>query len=218
MGLDRTAARRAWATYAGESVVTRAFLAARLVVLPWGALDGELRALSGRVLSLGCGHGIVERYLAEINPDVVVDGVDLDVARVEAAARTASRSPRVALRVADVTRLESSASAYDAVLAVDVLHHVPLVSQPGVATALATALAPGGVCLVKDIGVNPPRKHRWNAVHDRLVAGPDPLSCRSPEAMAAVFESAGLVLERLARLDHASPYPHYLLRLRRPRR
>lgn len=216
MAVDVGAARRAWDTYAGEGVVTRAFLAARLAVLPLGALDDELRSLSGRVLSLGCGHGIVERYLAEINPAVVVDGVDLDAARVSAAGRTAARSPRVSLQVADVTRLESASAAYDAVLAVDVLHHVPLGAQAGVAAALADALVPGGVCLVKDIGVNPPWKHRWNALHDRLVAGPDPLACRSPEAMAAVFESAGLVLERLSRLDRRSPYPHYLLRLRRP--
>ena len=56
---------------------------ARLVVAPLGPMDEELRALSGRVLSVGSGHTVVERYLAEINPNVEIVAYDLNAERIE---------------------------------------------------------------------------------------------------------------------------------------
>src|SRR5207245_6473030 len=90
---DWPSARRAWRSYEDLPLATRLFLAGRLVVLPFGELDGELRRLHGRVLSLGVGYGLVERYLAEVNAGVEIDGVDLDEARIAVAQRTAARYP-----------------------------------------------------------------------------------------------------------------------------
>jgi cyclopropane fatty-acyl-phospholipid synthase-like methyltransferase len=209
---DLAAAGRTWRSFAGSGPAARLWVAARLAVLPMGALHPELRALSGRVLSVGCGHGAIERYLAEVNPAVTVEGVELDATRVAAAARSAGRAPRVRLHAGDARRLDGG--PYDAALAVDVLHHLDPAGQEALAVALAAAVAPGGPCLVKDIGRLPAWKHRVNAWHDRLVAG-GPVHCRTPEAMAALFDGAGFDCERILRCDHRSPYPHYLLRLRR---
>jgi SAM-dependent methyltransferase len=211
---DLGAAGRTWRSFAGSGAVSRAWVAARLAVLPMGALDPELRSLRGRVLSVGCGHGALERYLAEVNPHVTVEGVELDATRVAAANRSARRAPRVHVRSGDATRLEAADAPFDAALAVDVAHHLPPAAQEDLAAALAGALAAGGVCLVKDVGRLPRWKHRFNALHDRLVGG-GPVWCRTPEEMAACFAGAGFALERLVRCDRGSPYPHYLLRLRR---
>ena len=209
--LDVRAARRAWSSYDGASPATRAFLLGRLANAPLGALDTELRALRGRVLSLGAGYGLLERYLAEINPHVNVQGVELDGARVEAAAASAARSPRVSVRLDDVRALAAD-DPFAAVLAIDVMHHVPSADHDSVARALRERLQPGGVCLVKDIATTPRWKHAMNRMHDRLVAGPDPIHCRSPADMAALLERAGLSVNEVRRLSPASPYPHYLVR------
>jgi len=214
-GPDLRAARRAWASYRGAPASTRAFLAARLAVVPLGGLDDELRGLKGHVLSLGCGHGIVERYLCEINPDVTVDGLELDAARVEAAGKTASAAPRVHVRAADVTRLSVSGT-HDAALAVDVLHHVPLDAQETIVAALRDCLRVDGTLLVKDIDTAPAWKHRWNQVHDRLIAGPEKIHCRSAEAMAALVAGAGFDVVGVRRLHRFGPYPHYVVHARRP--
>src|SRR3954449_6515688 len=81
----RRAAIRAWRSYRGAGAVTRAFLGARLMVLPLKALAEEFERFHGRVLGVGSGHGIVARYLAELNPDVTVEGIDVDAARVAVA-------------------------------------------------------------------------------------------------------------------------------------
>lgn len=214
MTFDLGAAGRTWRSFAGSGPATRLWVAARLAVLPMGTLDPELRALRGRVLSVGCGHGAVERYLAEVNPHVRVDGIELDGARVAAAGRSAHRAPQVHVQRGDAARLGLADGTYDAALLVDVAHHLEPAAQHDLARTLARALAGDGVCVVKDIGRLPRWKHRFNALHDRLVAG-GPTWCRTPEEMAACFEEAGFVLERLVRCDRRSPYPHYLLRLRR---
>lgn len=209
--IDVGAATRAWRSFRGAPAATRLFLGARLAVVPLGALDAELASLRGRVLSLGCGHGIVERYLAERNPDVEVDGVELDAGRVALAAATGAAAPRVRVRAADVRHLDA-AGDYDAALAVDVLHHVPAASHAEIVRALHARLRPDGTLLVKDIDVAPRWKHRWNELHDRLVAGPDPIHCRSAADMAAVVAAGGFTVRTVRRLDRLGPYPHYLVR------
>ena len=69
---------------------------------------------------------------------------------------------------------------------------------------------------MKDLDVAPRWKYHWNRLHDRLVAGPEPIYCRSPAEMAQIFVGAGLTLEHSERLDQTfTPYAHYLLRLRK---
>jgi cyclopropane fatty-acyl-phospholipid synthase-like methyltransferase len=205
---------RAWRSYAGAPIGARAFLVARLLNAPLAGLDPELRALRGRVLSLGSGHGLLERYLVEVNPDVVVEGLELDAERVAIANRTAPPGSRVSLRCADVREFDGAAR-YDAVMAVDVMHHLPFDDHAGIAEALARCIRPGGVCLIKDIADRPVWKYRFNALHDRLVAR-DEVYCRSPESMAGVFEAAGLRVRDVRRLGPLSPYPHYLVVLEQP--
>jgi cyclopropane fatty-acyl-phospholipid synthase-like methyltransferase len=185
-----------------------------MAVAPLGPLEPELRSLRGRVLSLGCGHGLMERYLVEINPEVTVDGVDLDGERVQIAQAAAATLPRLHFRVADVTRLEPEAG-YQAALAVDVLHHVPYEQHPRIALALLRCLEPGGACLVKEMATEPRRQYLWNRLHDRIVAGPEPIHCRSPEDMAAVLERAGFRVVESRRLRRLRIYPQYLVRAER---
>jgi cyclopropane fatty-acyl-phospholipid synthase-like methyltransferase len=195
-------------------VATRAFLLGRIAILPLGALDADLRGLRGRVLSVGAGHGLLERYLAEINPAVAVVALELEEDRVRVAEATAELAPRVRMRAADVRTLEGPADV-DAVLAVDLMHHLDLSAQVALLRAVANRLVDGGVLLVKDIARTP--RWRWavNRLHDRIVAGPGPINCLEPEDMATLIAGAGLTVEDVRRLSHPSPYPHYLVRARR---
>jgi cyclopropane fatty-acyl-phospholipid synthase-like methyltransferase len=210
MALDVGAARRAWGSFAGLGVATRAFLLARMAVAPLGPLEPELRALRGRVLSLGCGHGAIDRYIAEINPDVEIDGVDLDEKRIAQAQQTQARAPRVHVAVADVTEFQAGAG-YDAALAIDVLHHVPADTHGRILEALHRSLRPGGTVLIKEMASEPRRQYHWNRMHDRIVAGPDPIHCRLPEEMAEVARGAGFEVTEVRRLRRLGIYPQYVV-------
>lgn len=215
MALDRNAAWRAWRSFAPLSPVTQAFLLARMAVAPLGPMDPEIRALRGRVLSLGCGHGAIDRYVTEVNPDVLIEGVDLDEQRIRQANETQHLAPRVSARVADVTTFDPG-EGYDAALAIDVLHHVPFETHGHIAAGLHRALKPGGQLLVKDMAPEPRRQYLWNRTHDRIVAGPDPICCRMPDDMAGVLREAGFEIGTVRRLRRLGIYPQYLVEARRP--
>jgi SAM-dependent methyltransferase len=194
----------------------RAFAVARYAIAPLGPLTSELGTLSGTVLSLGSGLCMVERYLAEVNPDVRFEGIDLDAHKVGLIDATRHLSPRVALVQGDATVLDGR-SGYDGVLVCDAVHHLPLASHARLAADIASVLAPGGVCVIKDLDLHPRWKYAWNRVHDRLVAGPDPLSCRTVDAMARLLAGAGLEVERAERTDRPwEPYAHYIVVARKP--
>ncbi len=242
MSIDLRAARRAFASYRGAPVGARAFVAARYVVAPMGPLAAEFRGRSGRVLSLGSGLSMLERYLAELEPGLHFDGVDLDPVKVELIARTLHRSPRVTLRLGDATRLDALGGApapeatdeggttapdgaaapdadtrYDVVLICDAMHHFPADVHGAVLRSVADLLRPGGTVVVKDLDAGPAWKYHWNRIHDRIVAGPEPIHCRPPAEMAGLLTDAGLVVERAERIDHAlTPYAHYLIRATKP--
>lgn len=226
------AAYRAWASYRGAGWRTRAFLAARLAVLPRRALAAEFAQLNGRVLGVGSGHGLVARWLAELNPDVEVVGVDVDSARVAVASATEARAPRVRIVVRDVRLLGAGAGTataagavettgadpvtgpFDAAEAVDLVHHIRAADRPAVAAALARAVKPGGVLLIKDVARTPRWKHAVNRLHDRIVSG-EATEALEPGELAALFAAAGFRTERVYRPAPLSPYPHVILRARR---
>jgi cyclopropane fatty-acyl-phospholipid synthase-like methyltransferase len=215
MPLDRRAALRGWWSFDGAGPLTRAFLLARLSIIPLDAMDSELRGFRGRVLSIGSGHGVVERYLAEINPEVEIVGAELEDERVQLAARSAHRYPRLTVQHADARDLAAYGD-FDAVMAVDVLHHLAFEEHGGVAKAMAGAIRSGGTCLVKEMDVRPAWKYHWNRTHDRVVAK-EWVNCRPPAEMASLFEEAGLLAERVERVDRPyGPYPQYVLRFRKP--
>jgi SAM-dependent methyltransferase len=219
MTIDTAAARRAFTTYRGAPIGARAFVAARYVVAPMGPIASEFAGLSGTVLSLGSGLSMLERYIAELEPGLSFEGVDLDPVKVELIARTHHLSPRVSLRQGDATRLGDVADGrlYDAVLICDAMHHFPSAVHADVVRSVEQVLRPGGVVVVKDLDAGPAWKFHWNRIHDRLVAGPEPIHCRPPSEMAALLAEAGLVVERAHRIDHTlTPYAHYVVRARKP--
>jgi cyclopropane fatty-acyl-phospholipid synthase-like methyltransferase len=189
----------------------RAFTAGRMVVAPLSGLDAELRELHGHVLAPGCGYGVLERYLAEVNPRVSIDGIESDPARVAVAARTAPSHGRVTVRAGDVRWLESEAE-YDAAFAIDVFHHLDADGRARLAAGMSRAVRPGGTVLVKEIATRPSWKHAVNRLSDRIVSGSAKVHCLAPDELAALLRDAGLEVESVARLAPLSPYPHYLVR------
>lgn len=208
--IDPQAALAAWRSYAGAPLGVRAFVGARLLLLPLSQIDAELRALRGQVLSLGAGYGAVERYLAERNPGVDVEGVELDAGRVAVA--NEHPAPRVTLRAGDA--LEPGTGPYDSALAVDLVHHVAAERHGDVLLAVASLLRPGGTFLVKDIARTPRWQHDWNRLHDRIVAGSEPIHCREPQDLAELALRNGFASARWRRVGRFDPYPHYLVELR----
>ncbi|MEM6251736.1 MAG: class I SAM-dependent methyltransferase [Cyanobacteria bacterium P01_D01_bin.156] len=97
------------------------------------------------ILDAGCGSGVGTEYLAHLNPEAQVTGIDLSAGTLAVAKERCQRSgaERVQfqqLSIYDVAQLEGQ---YDLINCVGVLHHMPDPIR-GI-QALATKLAPGGL-------------------------------------------------------------------------
>lgn len=114
----------------------------------WDDLAREA-ARGGRVLDVGCGHGISSKKLLDMGAERVL-GVDVAQSAVERA-RELERPGRLEFRVADVAA--GVEGEYDLVFGRAVIHHLDL--RPTVRRLYEQNLAPGGTMMwMEPLGVN----------------------------------------------------------------
>jgi 2-polyprenyl-3-methyl-5-hydroxy-6-metoxy-1,4-benzoquinol methylase len=99
-----------------------------------------------RVLEIGCGTGAFSRTLADRGHDVTA--IDLSPEMVRVAERRRSPGQTATYYCGDFLSFVPCAEAYDCVVSVAALHHMPL--EPAVAR-MAGLVRPGGVLVVHDV-------------------------------------------------------------------
>lgn len=108
--------------------------------------------LGGRlVLDAGCGGGLVARELAAAGAIVV--GVDRSLGSLGVARRAVGDRGRFGPAQGRLERLPFTTGSFDAVVAADVLEHLP--DLPAAVAELARVLAPGGSFLFDTINRTP---------------------------------------------------------------
>lgn len=175
---------------------------------------------TGRVLEVGCGHGLVANHLADTAPGRVLVGVDIDARKVAAA--RASLRPGDTTTFATVAPGELPAGPFDAVVVVDVLYLLDGAGRDALVTAAVDRLAPGGVLVVKEVADTPRWKARLAAAQERLSTGVLGITAGThhgfdaPSALAGRLRSAGCVDVEVRPLDSGRLHPHVLVVGRRP--
>ena len=155
----------------------------------------EMTRGAGRVVEVGCGPGQVAAYLH--GRGVAVEGLDLSPAMI---AEARARHPGVTFRVGDMFELPDGDGALAGIVAFYAIVHAPTADLARPVAEMARVLAPRGLAAIAF--------HAGTAqVHlDEMFGRPTALDFwfHEPEAVVALLEASGLVLE--ARLDRA-PYP-----------
>ena len=210
------AGRRALGAYRDAPRGDRLHVWVRWLSCPFPPIADVLPS-TGRVLEIGCGHGLFSAYAARRSPGLQVLGVDIDAEKIAVAA---------ASEPVDGGRLEFAvgrsgsvpAGPWDAVVLVDVLYLLDTASQRALLESAAAALAPGGLLVVKDMATRPRWKARWNAVQESLsvrvlgiTAGSREFAFVDPEERAGWLAGSGLRDVRMRRLDRRRIHPHHLL-------
>jgi 2-polyprenyl-3-methyl-5-hydroxy-6-metoxy-1,4-benzoquinol methylase len=208
------AARAALRAYRTAPLADRAHVLVRWLTCPFPPVV-EALPTEGRVLEVGCGHGLFSGYLAQRSPGVRVHGVDIDAGKI-AVAKRAERPGRVDFAVG--TSGSVPEGPWDGVVLVDVLYLLDEGAQRALLEACAAVLAPGGVLVVKDMATRPRWKARWNAMQEALSVRVLKITAGSPEfafvdadERARWLVAAGLRDVRARRLDRGRVHPHHLL-------
>ena len=210
------AARSAMGAYRGAPVGDRLHVVVRWLTCPFRPVVDVLPS-AGRVLEVGCGHGLFSTYLSRRRPELQVHGVDIDAEKVAVAARSAADGDgRLTFAVAESGELP--AGPWQAIVLVDVLYLLDEAGQRTLLESCASVLAPGGVLVVKDMATRPRWKAEVNRMQEtlsvrvlRITAGSAQFAFVDPDERARWLQGAGLVDVRARRLDRGRAHPHHLL-------
>ncbi len=169
----------------------------------------------GRVLDIGCGHGLLAHLSVMADPGIRVVGLDVDRRKIDAA--TAATRRLGLTRRAEFAPIGASLpeGPFDAVVITDVLY---LLDEPTAFRLLDSAtgvLAPDGSVVVKEMALDPRWKARWNERQEhaatrvlRFTVG-DVAGVHDPERVRDHLEDLGLTV-RQRRIDRHYPHPHHL--------
>jgi 2-polyprenyl-3-methyl-5-hydroxy-6-metoxy-1,4-benzoquinol methylase len=215
------AARAALRAYRAAPLGARLHVVVRWLTCPFPQVVDVLPA-EGRVLEVGCGHGLFSGYLSRRSPRLRVHAVDIDADKIAIAAASApAAGGRLHFAVSDSGSVPEG--PWDAVVLVDVLYLLDEPAQRALLTSCAAALAPGGLLVVKDMSTRPRWKARWNAVQEalsvrilKITAGSPQFTFVEPDVRARWLAAAGLHDVRSRRLDRGRVHPHHLLVGRAP--
>jgi 2-polyprenyl-3-methyl-5-hydroxy-6-metoxy-1,4-benzoquinol methylase len=215
------AARSALAAYRTAPRAAKLHVLIRWLSCPFPPVVAVLPE-TGRVLEVGCGHGLFSTYVTRRLPGLRVHGLDIDAGKVAVAERsTGTAADRLSFAVADAGVLP--AGPWDAVVLVDVLYLLDEAAQRALLASCAAVLAPGGVLVVKDMSTRPRWKAAANRVQEtmsvrvlRITAGSADFTFVEPDERAGWLVAAGLRDTQARRLDRGRVHPHHLLVGRAP--
>jgi len=170
---------------------------------------------AGRILEVGCGHGLLSLYLALESPDRQVVGIDVDEDKL-GAARAAAEGAGLAATFDVAVGGALPAGPWAGIGIVDVLYLLTVDDQRSLLRSCGEALAPGGILAVKEMALAPRWKARWNALQETAsvkvlgITEGEELTFLSPATMAAAMVAGGLTV-RDRPVHRGYPHPHHLL-------
>jgi 2-polyprenyl-3-methyl-5-hydroxy-6-metoxy-1,4-benzoquinol methylase len=206
--------------YGGAPWRERVHVYGRWRSCPFDALAAHV-PVTGRVLDVGCGHGLFSLHLALGSSRRRVTGLDIDAGKI-AVARRAADSADVANAAFGVAQPgDRPVGEWDAITIVDILYLLGHGEAGEMIVAAASALAPGGVLLVKEMALEPRWKYQLTRAQEvvatrvvRITEGAH-LALVPPAAIANGMARAGLAVTH-HRLDKGRLHPHHLVVGRRP--
>ncbi|MGI8983592.1 MAG: class I SAM-dependent methyltransferase [Acidimicrobiales bacterium] len=211
--------RRVLALYRGAALPVRAHTALRWATCPFPAVAAPLPT-AGRILEVGCGHGLLALYLALCSPARTVVGIDVDVDKLSAAtAAAAGAGLDATFEVA--AGAELPAGPWAGIAIVDVLYLLPAADQVALLRRCAELVDPGGTLVVKEMALAPRWKATWNRAQETAsvkllgITEGEELTFLAPAEMAAAMAAGGVAV-RDRPIHRGYPHPHHLLVGTRP--
>ena len=195
-----------------DDPVVSAYCWVRFWILRQRFLDeiGQYLPDTGSVLDIGCGFGLFSLYYAASAPGRLLRGLDVDPRRIALARRAAARLglDNVVYEQADARDFKGDADVQAAYM-LDIIHHIPPATVPGLLAQLRRALPPGGLLLVKDVDTHPAPKRWFTWALDKAMSPGTPVCYWNAEALTAALEAARFTVRRHLMVD-LLPYPHIL--------
>lgn len=208
--------RAALAAYADQSFGTRLFLRGRHLLCPMMAVAREV-PVAGRILDVGCGHGLFAALLASGSSLRTVVGVDPSEAKIAIARGSTRMFPNISHIQGSVLdhHIDQHGGPYDAITILDVLYLLPDQLVRDILAHARRLIKDGGVLLLKTNDTRPRWKYalvrteEWLMVHLLRYTLGSGLHFRSSEQYLQMLDDAGFIAA-VHKIDNWRPAPHRL--------
>lgn len=190
----------------------RLFIRLRHLILPFKLIEKYIPK-KGKIIDIGCGHGAFSLYMALKQKTRKIIGLDFNKKRIESANLAAKKIKNAEFYSKDF-RENPTITKTDAIILIDLLHHVPYETQEELLKDCYKKIKKGGQLIIKDIADKPRWKYYHNYVHDRLLSGQKVLYFISPKKILNLLEKTGFKVKIKPKkiLVHAlNPYPHFII-------
>ncbi len=185
----------------------RLYALARYAVCPFDEVARAVPA-RGRIVDVGCGLGLFSLHLCLQSPERKVLGIDRDASRIAVANQSPLVGENAEFAVADLA--DAKLRRCDALVMVDVLHHLPDPVFHAVLREARRRLDPRGVLVLKELDTRPLGRHLWNWLHDVIATRSLEVYVRSRARVEAALARAGFTRVQFRRLPTRAPYAHVL--------
>jgi len=184
----------------------------RACTCPFAAVLARTPA-EGRLLEVGCGHGLFANAAALAHPALDVLGVDISGEKIGWARATVDGRPHIRFEEQPLSAVEGT---FAAVAVLDVLYLVPRAEWPQFLAQCLARLQPGGRLLLKDVAPTPRWKFWRNVLQETLavrvlgitVGGAFAFATR--DEMRALLREAGFADVAVTEVHRGYSTPHVL--------
>ncbi|MFA5932986.1 MAG: class I SAM-dependent methyltransferase [Microgenomates group bacterium] len=161
----------------------------RLLILPFWKIDKAL-PLSGTIMDVGCGAGIMSNYLAICSPARKVLGVDLSKNRIISAKQSISGRKNIKFKLGNITKM--TIKKYENYLMVDVLHHIPFQEQQKLLTILSKKLNKSSLLIIKEVDASNRLPFLFGHFWEKVLYPNEQINVRTRKEWLKVFSKLGL--------------------------
>lgn len=194
----------------------RLFVRARLASAPLDEIASRVRG--GRMLDVGCGHGVLCALVSQRLPATFVMGIDPDPRKIDWARASIGRRPLTDFRTTTVEALALvEAASFDTITVADVLYLLPERDHHGFLVACHRLLKPGGSLLLKEAEDDGGWRTAKALAQERLMVrllrrtrSSGGLGFSTREQLGCELQVAGFRVENVVSLARFSTTPHVL--------